>query len=64
MSVRAGKRRHGGKRTVGTALPLHFTTQIIDEFRTGAGKPGGPFEGRVLLPLTTAPPEAGDRVAR
>ncbi|MFJ7128364.1 nitroreductase/quinone reductase family protein [Streptomyces sp. NPDC098101] len=34
-------------------MPLHFNTEIIDEFRTNAGRLGGPFEGWTLLLLTT-----------
>ena len=30
-----------------------YNTSIIEEFRTGAGKVGGPFQGATLLLLTT-----------
>ncbi|WP_137993264.1 nitroreductase/quinone reductase family protein [Streptomyces vilmorinianum] len=40
-------------------MPLHFNSQIIDEFRTNAGKLGGPFEGWVLLLLTTTGARSG-----
>ncbi|MFF5974498.1 nitroreductase/quinone reductase family protein [Streptomyces sp. NPDC012769] len=43
-----------------TALPLHFNTRIIDEFRTHAGRLGGPFEGWVLLLLTTTGARSGN----
>ena len=36
-----------------------FNTQIIDEFRTHAGKVGGPFEGAPLLLLTTTGAKSG-----
>ncbi|MFF5936763.1 nitroreductase/quinone reductase family protein [Streptomyces sp. NPDC012508] len=41
-------------------MPLHFNTPIIDEFRTNAGKLGGPFEGWVLLLLTTTGARSGE----
>ncbi|MET9435994.1 nitroreductase/quinone reductase family protein [Streptomyces sp. NPDC006551] len=41
------------------ALPLHFNSAIIEEFRTNAGKLGGPFEGWVLLLLTTTGARSG-----
>ncbi|MDV5148466.1 nitroreductase family deazaflavin-dependent oxidoreductase [Streptomyces sp. SBC-4] len=41
-------------------MPLHFNTQIIDEFRTNAGRLGGPFEGWVLLLLTTTGARTGN----
>ncbi|MFB7028846.1 MULTISPECIES: nitroreductase/quinone reductase family protein [unclassified Streptomyces] len=34
-------------------MPLHFNTGIVEEFRTNAGRLGGPFEGWVLLLTTT-----------
>ena len=40
-------------------MPLDFNTQIIDEFRTRAGRLGGPFEGWVLLLLTTTGARTG-----
>ncbi|MET9953046.1 nitroreductase/quinone reductase family protein [Streptomyces sp. NPDC006339] len=41
-------------------MPLHFNTEIIDEFRTHAGRLGGPFEGWVLLLLTTTGARSGN----
>ncbi|MEV4947208.1 nitroreductase/quinone reductase family protein [Streptomyces sp. NPDC053755] len=40
-------------------MPLHFNTRVIDEFRTNAGRLGGPFEGWVLLLLTTTGARSG-----
>ncbi len=40
-------------------MPLDFNTPIIDEFRTNAGRLGGPFEGWVLLLLTTTGARSG-----
>ncbi|WP_418959216.1 nitroreductase/quinone reductase family protein [Streptomyces tritici] len=40
-------------------MPLHFNTQIIDEFRSRAGQLSGPFEGWVLLLLTTTGARSG-----
>ncbi|MCT4354328.1 nitroreductase/quinone reductase family protein [Streptomyces sp. Je 1-79] len=40
-------------------MPLHFNARIIDEFRTTAGRLGGPFEGWVLLLLTTTGARSG-----
>ncbi|MFI8367070.1 nitroreductase/quinone reductase family protein [Streptomyces sp. NPDC085466] len=34
-------------------MPLDFNVKLIEEFRTNAGRLGGPFEGWVLLLLTT-----------
>jgi deazaflavin-dependent oxidoreductase (nitroreductase family) len=36
-----------------------FNTNVIDEFRTNAGKVGGPFEGMTLLLLTTTGAKSG-----
>ncbi|MER7516315.1 nitroreductase/quinone reductase family protein [Streptomyces sp. NPDC126499] len=41
-------------------MPLHFNTEIIDEFRTHGGRLGGPFEGWVLLLLTTTGARSGN----
>ncbi|MFB7939179.1 nitroreductase/quinone reductase family protein [Streptomyces sp. NPDC056049] len=40
-------------------MPLDFNVQIIEEFRTRAGRLGGPFEGWVLLLLTTTGARSG-----
>ncbi|MEV5968987.1 nitroreductase/quinone reductase family protein [Streptomyces sp. NPDC051921] len=40
-------------------MPLHFNSRVIDEFRTNAGRLGGPFEGWVLLLLTTTGARSG-----
>ncbi|MER7000279.1 nitroreductase/quinone reductase family protein [Streptomyces sp. NPDC000410] len=40
-------------------MPLQFNEQIINEFRTNAGVLGGPFEGWVLLLLTTTGARSG-----
>ncbi|GHA74280.1 hypothetical protein GCM10010305_16250 [Streptomyces termitum] len=40
-------------------MPLDFNRQIIEEFRTNAGRLGGPFEGWVLLLLTTTGARSG-----
>jgi len=38
-----------------------WNRRIIEEFRTNAGKVGGPFEGRPLLLLTTTGARSGQR---
>ncbi|GAA2779778.1 hypothetical protein VO63_34420 [Streptomyces showdoensis] len=40
-------------------MPLHFDSRVIDAFRTRAGRPGSPFEGRVPLPLTPTGARSG-----
>ncbi|WP_406863215.1 nitroreductase/quinone reductase family protein [Streptomyces sp. HUAS MG47] len=40
-------------------MPLHFNSRIIDEFRTRDGRLSGPFEGWVLLLLTTTGARSG-----
>ncbi|MER5734251.1 MULTISPECIES: nitroreductase/quinone reductase family protein [unclassified Streptomyces] len=40
-------------------MPLDFNAPIIEEFRTNAGRLGGPFEGWVLLLLTTTGARSG-----
>lgn len=42
-------------------MPLSFNDQIIDEFRTNAGRVGGYFEGARLLLLTTTGARTGAR---
>lgn len=36
-----------------------FNTQVIEEFRTNAGKVGGPFEGAAMVLLTTTGAKSG-----
>ena len=38
---------------------VDFNTQIIEEFRSNAGKLGGPFEGAPMLLLTTIGAKSG-----
>ena len=40
-------------------MPLDFNVKLIEEFRTNAGRLGGPFEGWVLLLLTTTGARSG-----
>ncbi|MFI8321908.1 nitroreductase/quinone reductase family protein [Streptomyces sp. NPDC085529] len=40
-------------------MPLDFNVSVIEEFRTNAGRLGGPFEGWVLLLLTTTGARSG-----
>ncbi|MFF2523397.1 nitroreductase/quinone reductase family protein [Streptomyces liangshanensis] len=40
-------------------MPTSFNQRIIDEFRAGGGKVGGPFEGGDLLLLTTTGARSG-----
>ncbi|MFJ2647590.1 nitroreductase/quinone reductase family protein [Streptomyces sp. NPDC087420] len=40
-------------------MPTSFNQRIIDEFRSGGGKVGGPFEGEDLLLLTTTGARSG-----
>ncbi|MEU5048934.1 nitroreductase/quinone reductase family protein [Streptomyces sp. NPDC021096] len=40
-------------------MPLSFNQQVIEEFRAGEGKVGGPFEGGDLLLLTTTGARSG-----
>nr|WP_236714661.1 nitroreductase/quinone reductase family protein [Nonomuraea pusilla] len=42
-----------------TFMPHDFQQQIIDEFRAGKGRVGGPFEGARLLLLTTTGARTG-----
>ncbi|WP_084962006.1 nitroreductase/quinone reductase family protein [Thermoactinospora rubra] len=42
-------------------MPNDFNQQIIEEFRAGGGRVGGPFEGARLLLLTTTGPRTGAR---
>jgi deazaflavin-dependent oxidoreductase (nitroreductase family) len=41
---------------------LEFNRQVIDEFRTNAGKVSGPFEGAPMLLLTTTGAKTGRRL--
>ncbi|ADI07055.1 hypothetical protein SBI_03934 [Streptomyces bingchenggensis BCW-1] len=41
-------------------MPKSFNQQIIEEFRAGGGKVGGPFEGGDLLLLTTTGAKSGE----
>lgn len=40
-------------------MPVEFHQQIVDEFRAGGGRVGGPFEGARLLLLTTTGARSG-----
>ncbi|MBB5118752.1 cation-binding protein [Streptomyces eurocidicus] len=40
-------------------MPISFNQSVIEEFRAGAGKVGGPFEGGDLLLLTTTGARSG-----
>lgn len=42
-------------------MPTSFNQSVIDEFRTHAGRVGGPFEGSDLLLLTTTGARSGAR---
>jgi len=42
-------------------MPNEFNQQIIEEFRAGGGRVGGPFEGARLLLLTTVGARSGAR---
>ncbi|WP_274912228.1 nitroreductase/quinone reductase family protein [Streptomyces sp. WZ-12] len=42
-------------------MPHDFNQQVIDEFRTNAGRVGGPFEGGRLILLTTTGARSGAR---
>ena len=44
-----------------TTTRNNWNHQVIEEFRTHAGKVGGPFEGRPMLLLTTTGAKSGQR---